>query len=288
MKNLKFIVISGLSGSGKSNAIKCFEDQGYFCIDNLPPVLLPKLVDLFVQTRSEVSKVALGIDIRERSFLGEFFKVYDALQEDGYRMELIFFEARDETLIRRFSETRRIHPLAAGKPVLEGISHEREILKQLRERADRVIDTTETNVHQLRAILNQIYFKENKSRKLQISLISFGYKHGVPFDADLLLDVRFLPNPHFEPELKMKTGLAPEVIKFVSQFPDAFSFIGKVTDMMEFLVPRYEMEGKSYLTMGIGCTGGRHRSVVIVNFLMDYFQKKGYLCSVRHRDIEVG
>jgi UPF0042 nucleotide-binding protein len=287
LKNLTLVVISGLSGSGKSHAIKCFEDQGFFCIDNLPPVLLPKLTELCSQPNQNITRVALGIDIRERAFLGEFLKIYKELRDEGYQIELLFFESRDEILLRRFSETRRIHPLATGKPILEGISLEREILQDLRTRADRIIDTSDLNIHQLREMIGQLYFKGESSKKIQICLLSFGYKYGIPYDVELLFDVRFLPNPHFVSELKNKTGLHQEVQKYISSFKETFTFIEKLTSFFDFVIPQYEKEGKSYLTIGIGCTGGKHRSVAIVNLLMEYFQKKGYLHTIRHRDIDL-
>jgi len=287
MKKLTLVVISGLSGSGKSHAIKCFEDQGFFCIDNLPPVLLPKLTELCNQPNQNIHHVALGIDIRERSFLGEFLKIYDEIKGEGYRIELLFFEARDEVLVRRFSETRRIHPLASGKPILEGISLERVVLADLRNRADRIVDTSDLNVHQLKSLIGEIYFKGVRVKKIQISLISFGYKYGIPMDAELLFDVRFLPNPNFVNELKSKTGLNREIVEYLSKFPETGQFIEKLVSLFEFLIPQYEREGKSYLTIGIGCTGGKHRSVAIVSQLMEFFQKKGYLHTVRHRDIDL-
>ncbi len=287
LKNLTLIVISGLSGSGKSNAIKCFEDQGFFCIDNLPPVLLPKLTELCNQPNQNVTRIALGIDIREREFLGEFLKIYEELKEEGYQIELLFFEARDEILVRRFSETRRVHPLGIGKPVLEGISLERAILADLRKKADRIIDTSDLNVHQLKEMITLFYFKGEQAKKIQISLVSFGYKHGIPYDAELLFDVRFLPNPNFVNDLKNKTGLNQEVLQYISKFPETFSFIERLVQFLDFVIPQYEKEGKSYLTIGIGCTGGKHRSVAIVNMMMEYFQKKGYLHTVRHRDIDL-
>lgn len=287
MKNLTLVVISGLSGSGKSNAIKCFEDQGFFCIDNLPPVLLPKLTELFNQPNQNISRIALGIDIREREFLGEFLKIYEELKTEGYQIELLFFEARDEILVRRFSETRRVHPLGIGKTVLEGITLEREVLSGLRGIADRIIDTSDLNVHQLKEMISLFYFKEGPAKKIQISLVSFGFKHGIPYDAELLFDVRFLPNPNFVNELKNKTGLNQEVLQYISKFPETFSFIERLVQFLDFVIPQYEKEGKSYLTIGIGCTGGKHRSVAIVNMMMEYFQKKGYLHTVRHRDIDL-
>ena len=285
VKNVRLVVISGLSGSGKSYVIKYFEDLGFFCIDNLPPPLLPKFVELCSQSGSHITKAALGIDIRERDFLGHFLNVFDQLKEEGYQMELLFLEASDEVLVRRFSETRRPHPLARDGSVVDGIRLEREKLSDLRKRADKILDTSNYHVHQLKEIITQYYLEKGENSHLNISLISFGYKFGIPYDLDLLFDVRFLSNPNFERELKPLTGEHPRVQSFITSQPDAKVFLEKLYGFLDFLVPLYEKEGKSYLTIGIGCTGGRHRSVCVVNLLREHLQGKGLQVHWRHRDL---
>lgn len=284
-KMVRLVIISGLSGSGKSYVIKYFEDLGFFCIDNLPPQLLPKFVELCTQSRNDITKAALGIDIRERDFLGNFLNVFDQLKEEGYQMELLFLEGRDEILLRRFSETRRPHPLAKGGSIVEGIKLEREKLQELRKRADKIIDTSDYHVHQLKEVITRYYLEKGENKHLNLSLISFGYKFGIPYDLDLLFDVRFLTNPNFERELKPLTGEDPRVQKYVMDQSETKTFLEKLYNFLDFLVPLYEKEGKSYLTIGIGCTGGRHRSVAVVNLLKGYLQKKGLQVHCRHRDI---
>lgn len=284
-KTVRLVVISGLSGSGKSYVIKYFEDLGFFCIDNLPPQLLPKFVELCTQSRNDITKAALGIDIRERDFLGNFLNVFDQLKEEGYQMELLFLEARDEILLRRFSETRRPHPLAKGGSIVEGIKLEREKLQELRKQADQIIDTSDYHVHQLKEVITRYYLEKGENKHLNLSLISFGYKFGIPYDLDLLFDVRFLSNPNFEKELKPLTGEHPRVQDYIMAQSETKTFLEKLYGFLDFLVPLYEKEGKSYLTIGIGCTGGRHRSVAVVNLLRAHLQKKGAQVHCRHRDI---
>ena len=284
-KKVRLVIISGLSGSGKSYVIKYFEDLGFFCIDNLPPQLLPKFVELCTQSRNDITKAALGIDIRERDFLGNFLNVFDQLKEQGYQMELLFLEAREEILLRRFSETRRPHPLAKGGSIVEGIKLESEKLQELRKRADKIIDTSDYHVHQLKEVITRYYLEKGENKHLNLSLISFGYKFGIPYDLDLLFDVRFLSNPNFERELKPLTGEDPRVQNYVMEQPETKTFLEKLYGFLDFLVPLYEKEGKSYLTIGIGCTGGRHRSVAVVNLLRGYLQRKGAQVHCRHRDI---
>lgn len=284
-KTVRLVIISGLSGSGKSYVIKYFEDLGFFCIDNLPPQLLPKFVELCTQSRNDITKAALGIDIRERDFLGNFLNVFDQLREEGYQMELLFLEARDEILQRRFSETRRPHPLAKGGSIVEGIKLEREKLQELRKRADKIIDTSDYHVHQLKEVITRYYLERGENKHLSLSLISFGYKFGIPYDLDLLFDVRFLSNPNFERELKPLTGEDARVRSYIMAQSETKTFLEKLFGFLDFLVPLYEKEGKSYLTIGIGCTGGRHRSVTIVNLLREHLVKKGVQVHYRHRDI---
>jgi UPF0042 nucleotide-binding protein len=285
VKDLKVVIISGQSGSGKSYAIKCFEDLGFFCVDNLPPPLIPKFVDICSQSGSEIKKIALGIDIRERSFLVDFISTFDRLKADGFHIELLFLEARDEVLVSRFSETRRPHPLARNRPVLEAIKFEKERLSELRKGADKVIDTSEYNVHKLKEVITKYYITRSDVKRLNIFLISFGYKYGNPYEADLLFDVRFLVNPNFVSDLRLLSGDDPRIEEYIMKDQASRSFINRLTRFLEFLFPLYEKEGRSYLTLGIGCTGGRHRSVVVANIIGRFFNKKGLELTVRHRDI---
>ncbi len=285
MKNLRIVFITGLSGSGKSNAIKCFEDLGFFCVDNLPTALLPKFTELCTQSGSEISKVAIGIDVRERGFFKNFLEVLDEIKKENYNIEILFLEASDEALIRRFSETRRPHPIAKDGSVIDGIRLEREMLSELRKRADKIIDTTNYNVHQLKEVLNK-YYLESESKKLTISFTSFGYKYGIPYDVDLIFDVRFIQNPNFVKELKPLKGSDKAVIDYILKFKETKAFLEKLRDFLRFLIPMYEKEGKSYLTIGIGCTGGRHRSVAVSEILKGYLEKEGYSINIKHRDIE--
>jgi len=284
-KGVRIVIISGLSGSGKSCAIKCFEDLGFFCIDNLPPQLLPKFVRLCRQSRSEITRAAIGIDVRERSFLNNFLIVFDRLIEEGYQVELLFLHARNEILQRRFSETRRPHPLAKEGTVVDGINREREILQDLRKRADRVIDTSDYHMQQLKELITGYYIGHEKDRHLNLSLTSFGYKYGTPYDLDLLFDVRFLSNPFLIDELRPLTGNDLPVKNYILGLPETKIFLDKLYQLLDFLFPLYEREGKSYLTIGIGCTGGRHRSVAILNLIKDDMQGKGTKVLFKHRDI---
>ncbi len=285
MKDLKVVIISGQSGSGKSYAIKCFEDLGFFCVDNLPPPLIPKFVDICSQSGSEIKKIALGIDIRERSFLADFISTFDRLKADGFQIELLFLEARDEVLVRRFSETRRPHPLARNRPISEAIKHEKDMLSDLRKRADNIIDTSEYSVHKLKEVITKYNITRNEDKRLNIFLVSFGYKYGIPYEADLLFDVRFLANPNFVSDLRPLSGDDPKVEEYIMKDKTGNSFINRLVRFLGYLFPLYEKEGRSYLTLGIGCTGGRHRSVVVANLIGRFFNKKGLELTVRHRDI---
>jgi UPF0042 nucleotide-binding protein len=285
MDALKLVVISGLSGSGKSHALKCFEDVGYFCIDNLPPALLPPFVELCHQQGGEIKNVALGIDVRERVFFSDLVGILERIKAFGHAVELIFLEAREEVLVRRFSESRRPHPLLPHLPVLEGVRFEKEHLADLRRHADRIIDTSDMTVHELREVLVRQFKQEGASRRLTISLATFGYKFGVPYDIDLLFDVRFLRNPFFVPDLKPLTGEDPRVRTFVLADPDAVAFIGHLESLFKFLIPLFERERRSYVNVGIGCTGGRHRSVAIASRLQESISVLGYQATVAHRDL---
>jgi UPF0042 nucleotide-binding protein len=282
----RFIVLTGLSGSGKSQAIRALEDLGYFCVDNLPTKLIPTLAALV--RREGISRVAIVVDIREKSFLAEFPKTFKKLRAiKGLNPALIFLEASHEALVRRFSETRRPHPLAPDKSAAEGIRAERKQMGRIRGMADQIIDTSELTVHQLRqAFAGFSGVTRDEKTKLPVTLVSFGYKYGIPTDADLVFDVRFLPNPHFVPRLRLKTGKDREVVKFMDQHAVTGQMLDRLTDLLKFLIPQYVTEGKSYLTIGIGCTGGRHRSVMIAEALKKTIDAlPGARVRVQHRDI---
>jgi RNase adapter protein RapZ len=286
LRSTEFIIITGLSGSGKSGTIKCFEDLGFFCVDNLPAKLIPTFVELCTRKGEEIARVALIIDIRERDFLQEFPAIYNQMKSQNYSFSILFLEASDEVLVRRFSETRRPHPLAFDRPVLQGITEERTRLQPIRDMADIIIDTSNLNIHELREHINKIFSPATSTGKpLIISLISFGYKHGIPFNSDILFDVRFLPNPYFVPEFKDKTGGDPQVKEFVFSSPESKEFIEKLRDLLEFLLPRFVREGKTYLTISIGCTGGKHRSVAIAEYLEQILKEMGHEVRCKHRDI---
>lgn len=283
---LQVVVVTGLSGSGKSTAIHLLEDLGFYCIDNLPVALIPRFLELCSNSEEELSRVALGIDLRERSFLRDWPGVFAGLRAAGHQVEILYLEAADDVLVRRFSETRRPHPLAGGKGVPEGIRAEQEKLASLREMADRVIDTSALTVHELREELRQILFPSCPPGTMTLFLVSFGYKHGVPSDTDLALDVRFLPNPFFVEELRSKSGLETEVVEFVLKREETQMFLQGLLSLLNFTLPLYAREGKSYLTVAVGCTGGKHRSVVVVEELKQRLAQRHYPVYVRHRDIE--
>jgi UPF0042 nucleotide-binding protein len=285
MPGLKLVVITGLSGAGKSHALKCFEDVGYFCVDNLPPALLPTFVELCHQQGGEIKNVALGIDIRERVFFADLTGILQRIKDLGHSVELLFLEARDAVLVRRFSESRRPHPLLPELPVLEGVRFEKERLAEIRAHADRIIDTSNLSVHELRDLLSRHFSEEQAARRLTISLITFGYKFGVPYDIDLLFDVRFLRNPYFVPDLKPLTGEDPRVRGYVLEDPDAKGFLDRLEQLFTFLIPLFERERRSYLNVGIGCTGGRHRSVVIAKLLQERFASAGHHVTLSHRGL---
>lgn len=285
MQAIQLVIISGLSGSGKTHAIKCLEDLGFFCVDNLPAPLLPKFVELCVQRGGEVKNVALGIDIRERGFIQELFSNLDRVKALGVPVELLFFESQDHVLQRRFSESRRPHPLLPKSPVQEGIRLERERLYEVRHRADRIIDTSDLTIHELKDLLARRYLQQGQPYRLSISLVTFGFKFGIPYDVDLLFDVRFLQNPNFVAGLKPLTGEDARVQAYVLENSEAKTFLEHLGSLFGFLIPLFERERRSYLTIGIGCTGGRHRSVAVASCLKNQFQNMGYPITVRHRDI---
>ena len=280
----QIVIVSGLSGAGKSHVLHCFEDVGFFCVDNLPPPLIPTFVHLCTQGDGRSQRIGLGIDIRGREFLAQSFATIERLKSQGYRVEILFLEARDEVLVRRFSETRRPHPLARDRPIVEGIAQEREELQELRNRADLIIDTSGYTVHELKAFIAQRYL--DRAQGMAVTLISFGYKYGPPYQADLLFDVRFLKNPNFVEPLRPLSGEDPRVASYVLGQPETEEFVGRLEGLIDFLLPLYEAEGRTYLTIGVGCTGGRHRSVVVIDRLRAYFEKRGVQPTVRHRDLD--
>lgn len=286
MKNLRVVVITGMSGSGKSNALRALEDIGFFCVDNLPVVLLPKFLEIRSQAQ-DVSNVALVMDLREKGFLEKYKKVFARMRERGYKIEILFLDAGDDTLIHRFSETRRVHPLSVKGSVMAGINLEREKLLSLKQMADRVIDTSSCNVHQLKEMVQRYFLSSDKEAKklLVIHVVSFGYRFGLPVDADLVLDVRFLPNPYFVENLKQYDGHNHSVRDYVMASKVGRVFLRKIYNLMEFLLPLYEKEGKARLNVALGCTGGKHRSVVMANQLGVYFSDKNYVVNISHRDI---
>jgi UPF0042 nucleotide-binding protein len=285
----RFIVLTGLSGSGKSNAIRALEDLGYYCVDNLPIKLIPTLAELSRREGAELPKVAIVVDVREGAFLKEFPRIWKSLKAmPGLDPLLIFLEASHEALVRRFSETRRPHPLALDRPVVEGLTLERTRMKKIRALADEIVDTTRLNVHQLREQFQQFAAARAERQPLIVTLLSFGFKHGVPLDADLVFDVRFLPNPYFVPRLREKTGKDAAVVKYLNRQPLTGEFVSKLEDLLIFLMPQYVGEGKTYLTIAIGCTGGRHRSVMMADALRPALEKvTGVRVRVRHRDVQL-
>ncbi len=281
----QILILTGLSGSGKTSAVKAFEDLGYFCVDNLPIHLIPPFVELCERSLETLTRAVIVIDIRERQFLADFPRLYDELRQRGANVKIIFFEASSEVLLRRFSETRRPHPLADAETDLPtAIARERELLREIRARADLIIDTSEHTVHTLRHCVIERF--GSAPLEMTVTLLSFGFKHGVPPGVDLLFDVRFLPNPHFVPELRERTGQDPQVIEFLRAQPDTAETIAHLENLLRFLLPRYRREGRSYVTIGIGCTGGRHRSVMIVEELARTLRRDGYTLRVTHRDVE--
>lgn len=283
---LQLIIVTGTSGSGKTQALKCLEDMGYFCVDNLPPALFQKFTELCLQPEKDVKKVALGIDIRERAFFDDLFANLNGLHRDGCHAELLFFEAQDEVLVRRFSESRRPHPLLPQRPVIEGIQLERERLKELREKANRIVDTSEFTVHDLKAWMIKQYQDRGEGQTLRINLLSFGFKFGVPIDADLVFDVRFLRNPHFIPDLQPLTGKHPDIQQFVLETHEAITFLRHIKELLAFVLPLFEREQRSYLTIAFGCTGGQHRSVATALRMQEVLKGLGYESSIRHREIQ--
>lgn len=286
-KNIRIVIVSGLSGSGKTTALKALEDLGFYCVDNLPPILFPRFIELCEGfTWEKITKIGLGMDIREREFLKEYPEIFDQMRTDGYEPEIIFLESSDEALVRRFSETRRQHPLSQGGSILDRIKLERERLKELKKTASLIIDTSGYTVHDLQKKVFSAFQMPTTRSRLTIHLVSFGYRFGIPFDADMVIDVRFIPNPYFIDDLRLLSGNDEKVKNFIIEKKETKLFLNKVEELLDFLIPLYEQEGKSNLTIAVGCTGGRHRSVSIVNLLKNFFDENIYFIHVRHRDVD--
>lgn len=285
-ESIPFVVITGMSGAGKSFAIKCFEDMGFFCVDNLPTTLMPTFADLVGRSAQTIHRVALGVDVREGEYLQHLLDAIAELRNRNHQVEVLFVEASDEALVRRYHETRRRHPLGGDGHVHDAIRAERKALAHMREIADRIIDTSALTVHQFRDLLLELYGAPKTRPGLQTSVISFGFKHGIPIDADLVFDVRFLPNPHFVNDLRPRDGRDAAVRDFILRHEESRELVRHLEDLLRFLLPAYQREGKAYLTVAIGCTGGRHRSVAIAEELKRFLDDLGFPPSVVHRDLD--
>ncbi|WP_053956274.1 RNase adapter RapZ [Inediibacterium massiliense] len=281
---MKFVIITGLSGAGKSQAMKSMEDMGFYCVDNLPPALIPKFTELCFHAQGEIEKIALVIDIRGGKFFNDLFESLDILKNQGYNYEILFLEASDQVLIKRFKETKRVHPLSPQGRIIDGIGKERERLAKLKEKAKYIVDTSNLTSYQLKDEIKKMYIEGVKTDNLTIFIQSFGFKKGILLDADLVFDVRFLPNPHYIETLREFTGNDKAVREYVMKWPESIAFVEKLNDMVDFLIPLYIKEGKSQLVIGIGCTGGKHRSVTIANILYETLKEKGHRVIINHRD----
>lgn len=286
---MRFVVVTGMSGGGKTTAMKMLEDAGYYCVDNLPISLLTKFVELMVNPTSEITKVALGIDVRAGQDILNATDIFAELKKQGYQYEILFMDAADHVLLKRYKETRRVHPMAPAERVEVGIAKEREMLADIYKQADYVIDTTSLLTRELKEELDHIFVQNEGGHKLIVTVLSFGFKNGIPADADLVFDVRFLPNPFYIDELKHQTGNDKPVQDYVMSFDEAGLFLDKLTEMLEFLIPNYIKEGKYRLVLGIGCTGGKHRSVTLANAIYNKLKELD-ICGVtlQHRDVITG
>lgn len=286
---MRLVIVTGMSGGGKRTAMKMLEDVGFYCVDNLPVSFIEKFVGLVSAPNNEISKVALGLDARANQSFEEVERILENLRKDGCKFEILFMDASDQVLLKRYKETRRVHPLAPEGRVEDGISREREILKEIKGKADYVIDSSSLLTRELKEELDRIFVQNKEYNSLMINIVSFGFKNGIPADADLVFDVRFLPNPFYIDELKHKTGKDKEVQDYVMQYEESSVFLDKLEDLLEFLVPNYVKEGKYQLVIGIGCTGGKHRSVTLANELYKRMKGKGnYGLKLSHRDIKQG
>lgn len=286
---MRFVVVTGMSGGGKSTALKMLEDLGFYCVDNLPVPLIEKFVELIATPDSEITKVALGLDVRADQPFGDVQKTLEKLKKDGYSFDILFMDASDAVLVKRYKETRRKHPLSPDGRIEEGVACERKILGDIQKKADYVLDTSNLLTRELKEEMDRIFIQNEEYNSLMVTVLSFGFKNGIPADADLVFDVRFLPNPFYIDELKHKTGNDKEVQDYVMSFPEASDFMDKLVDMLDFLIPNYVKEGKYQLVVGIGCTGGQHRSVTLANELYARMKDHGnYGMKLYHRDVKKG
>ncbi|MCI5495237.1 MAG: RNase adapter RapZ [Roseburia sp.] len=284
---MRFVIVTGMSGAGRSSAMRILEDNGYFCVDNLPVSLLPTFMKLTEDSSEQIEKVALGLDIRVgEGALRDTASVLQKLRESGYQFEILFFEASTPVLVKRYKETRRLHPLARGGRIDSGIEAERKLLTELKSNADYIIDTSTLLIRELKQELERIFVRDEDYCNFYLTFVSFGFKYGIPTDADLVFDVRFLPNPFYIDELKPLTGNDDEVYNYVMKSPNSKEFLAKLKDMLDFLIPNYMIEGKNQLVIAIGCTGGKHRSVTLTNAIYKEFENSEYGCKKEHRDIE--
>lgn len=287
MNRHNLFILTGLSGSGKSTAMEAFEDAGFYCVDNMPIELLPKFLDLPIDGDTDINGFAFVMDIRAKQFLSQFPSILESLKKSGHHPEIIFLEADENTLIKRYSQTRRHHPAGHDKSLVESIKSEKSIMEPIKKLAKRVIDTTDLNVHELKAKIRKIADRcANNRISMKINLLSFGFKYGIPTDADLVIDMRFLANPFFIPELKALDGRSKEVRDFILETAQAKNFLKKYLNLLEYLIPLYTLEGKAYLTIAVGCTGGRHRSVAIATAIADHLSQRDFEPRIIHRDID--
>lgn len=283
---MKFIVITGLSGAGRTRALRCLEDMNFYCVDNLPPVLVSKFAEMCSQSQGKLDHVAVVVDVRSGSMFRELSGELAQMREAALPFELLFLDASDTTLIARYKETRRAHPLSPGGRAIDGIVREREILEDIKRLATHIVDTSHMQPHHLKKRMRDLFSDASDGLPMTIDIMSFGFKYGIPLDSDLVFDVRFLPNPFYEPELKPMTGLDAPVRDYIMAYPQSRDFCDKLLDMVRFLIPQYTEEGKSNLVISIGCTGGKHRSVTVAAFLADALSSKGIVCRLLHRDKE--
>ena len=282
---MRFVIVTGMSGAGKSSVLKFLEDISFFCVDNIPPALLPKFAELCYEQGGEIEKAAVGIDIRGGKLFNDLFEVLSEMQEKGYEYEILFLEASEQVLMKRYKETRRSHPLSRGGSIGEGIQMEREMLKEVKKKATYIIDTSSTLTRELKEQINGIFLENHAFESLVVTVCSFGFKYGIPVDSDLVFDVRFLPNPFYIDELKHKTGLDYEVRDYVMSWPQSQELLKKLTELIDFLIPLYISEGKSQLTIAFGCTGGKHRSVTFAEKVYVHLSEQKKKAAVHHRDI---